>query len=60
MDYTGCVVSRSDPAARGQNTMVINELNSLANDAADITDDNNFHKVLQAHAHVASLSPEAL
>lgn len=54
MDYTGRVVSRNDSAARGQNTMVINELNSLANDAADITDSDNFHKVLQAHAHVAS------
>ncbi len=53
VDYHGNVVSCNDSAMRGQNTMVINELNSLAKEAADITD-NNFHKVLQSHAHVAN------
>ncbi len=54
MDYSGRIVSCNDSAVRGKNTMVINGLNPLANKAAHITDDNNFHKVLQAHARMAS------
>ena len=39
----------NDPAARGPKTLVINSLNSMAVDAADITDDVNFGNVLESN-----------
>ena len=39
----------NDPAARGPKTLVINSLNSMAVDAADITDDDNFGNVLESN-----------
>jgi hypothetical protein len=51
MNYSGNIVR--DAAARGQvPTLIINELQSLTTDMADMTHDFNFHQVLLSHVVV--------
>ena len=52
IDYSGHIVR--DAAVRGPN-LVINALNSLTTDTADITHDCNFHQVLQSHVTISSM-----
>ncbi len=51
MDYTGNILH--DAAMRGPK-LILNELQSLTTDFADLTHDCNFHQVLTAHAVVSS------
>ncbi len=53
VDHHGYVVHSSDTPARGR--LVINELTSLTTDTADVTDDDNFHVVLQSRVQVSSI-----
>ena len=52
-DHHGDITRASDFPARGR--LVINELSSLTTDAADITDDDNFHVVLNSQVHISSV-----
>jgi hypothetical protein len=52
MDHSGNVVH--DAAMRGQK-LILNELQSLTNDLADLTHDCNFHQVLTAHIVMSSI-----
>jgi hypothetical protein len=53
VDHYGYIVHASNAPARGR--LVINELNSLMTDTADITDGDNFHVVLQSWVQVSSI-----
>ena len=53
VDHQGYVVHSSDAPARGR--LVINELTSLTTYTADVTDDDNFHVVLQSRVQVSSI-----
>jgi hypothetical protein len=54
MDYSGNIVC--DAAVRGQVlTLIVNELQSLTTDLADMTHDCNFHQVLTSHVIVSSI-----
>jgi len=53
VDHQGYVVHSSDAPARGR--LVINELTSLMTDTADVTDNDNFHVVLQSRVQVSSI-----
>ncbi len=54
MDYSGNIVR--DAAVRGQvPTLIINELQSLTTDLADMMHDCNFHQVLTSHVVVSSV-----
>jgi hypothetical protein len=52
MDYSGNIVR--DAAMRGPQ-IILNELQSLTTDLADLTHDCNFHQVLTAHVIVSSV-----
>ena len=52
IDYSGHIAR--DAAVRGPN-LVINALNSLTTDTADIAHDCNFHQVLQSHVTMFSM-----
>ncbi len=51
MDYSGNIVC--DAAMRGPK-LILNELQSLTTDLADLTHDCNFHQVLSSHVVVSS------
>jgi hypothetical protein len=53
MDYSGNIVR--DAAMRGP-TLILNELQSLTTDLADLMHDCNFHHVLTSHAIVSSIN----
>jgi hypothetical protein len=53
MDYSGNIVC--DAAVRGPK-LILNELQSLTTDLADLTHDCNFHQVLTAHVVVSSVN----
>ena len=53
MDYSGNIVC--DAAMRGQK-LILNELQSLTTDLADLTHDCNFHQVLTSHVIVSSIN----
>ncbi len=54
MDYSGNIVC--DAAVRGQvPTLIVNELQSLTTDMADMMHDCNFHQVLTSHVIVSSV-----
>jgi hypothetical protein len=52
MDYSGNIVC--DAAMRGPK-LILNELQSLTTDLADLTHDCNFHRVLTSHVAVSSV-----
>jgi hypothetical protein len=52
MDYSGNIVR--DAVVRGPK-LILNELQSLTTDLADLTHDCNFHQVLTAHINVSSV-----
>ncbi len=55
MDYSGNIVR--DAAVRGQAlTIIINELQLLTTDLADMMHDCNFHQVLTSHIVVSSVN----
>ncbi len=53
MDYFGNIVR--DAAMRGPN-LILNELQSLTTDLADLMHDCNFHQVLTSHVIVSSVN----
>ena len=53
VDHHGDIIHASDFPVRGR--LVINALSSLTTDAADITDDNNFHVMLNSQVHISSV-----
>ncbi len=54
MDYSGNIVR--DAAVRGQVlTLIVNELQLLTTNMADMMHDCNFHQVLTSHAVVSSI-----
>ncbi len=53
IDYSGNIVC--DAAVRGPN-LILNELQSLTNDLADLMHDYNFYQVLTAHVVVSSVN----
>ncbi len=53
MDYSGNIVR--DAAVRGLQ-LILNVLQSLTTDLADLTHDCNFHQVLSAHVIVSSVN----
>ncbi len=55
MDYSGNIAR--DAAVRGQApTIIVNELQLLTTDLADMTHDCNFHQVLISHVIVSSIN----
>ncbi len=52
MDYSGNIVRNA--AARGSQ-LILNELQSLTTDLADLMHASNFHQVLTAHVVVSSI-----
>ncbi len=55
MDYSGNIVC--DAAVRGQaSTIIVNELQSLTTDLADMTHDCNFRQVSTSHIVVSSVN----
>ncbi len=55
MDYSGNIVR--DAAVRGQGpTLIVNELQLLTNDLADMTHDCIFHQVLTSHVVISSVN----
>jgi hypothetical protein len=55
MDYSGNIVR--DAAVRGQvPTLIVNELQLLTTDMADMTHDCNFHQVLTSHVVISSVN----
>ncbi len=55
MDYSGNILH--DAAVRGQvPTLIVNELQLLTTDLADMTHDCNFHQVLTSHVIVSSVN----
>ena len=54
MDYSGNIICSA--AVRGQvPTLIVNELQLLTTDLADMTHDCNFHQVLTSHVVVSSI-----
>ncbi len=53
MDYSGNIVG--DAAVRGPK-LILNEIQSLTTDLADLTHDCNFHQVLTSHVLVSSIN----
>jgi hypothetical protein len=54
IDYSGNIISND--AVRGPSqTLIINELHSLATDMADMTHDHNFHQVLASYVVISSV-----
>jgi hypothetical protein len=53
MDYSGNIIH--DAAVRGPQ-LILNELQSLTTDLADLTHDGNFHQVLTAHVIMSSIN----
>ncbi len=55
MDYSGNIVC--DAAMRGQvRTFILNKLQSLTTDLADMTHDCNLHQVLTSHVVISSIN----
>jgi hypothetical protein len=55
INYSGLVVTTTQPLMRHINHLVINLLSSLATDQADVTDDKNFYDVLASHVQISSI-----
>jgi len=54
IDYSGNIISND--AVRGPSqTLIINELHSLATDMADMTHEHNFHQVLASYVVISSV-----
>jgi hypothetical protein len=55
IDYSGCVVTTTQPLRGHINHLVINLLFSLMADQADITDEDNFYDVLASYVQISSI-----
>jgi hypothetical protein len=53
VDHHGDIIRASDFPMRGR--LVINALSSLTTDTADITDDDNFHVMVNSQVHISSV-----
>ncbi len=55
IDYSGRVLTTTQPLMGHINHLVINLLSSLMTDQADVIDDKNFYDVLAFHAQISSI-----
>jgi hypothetical protein len=55
IDYSGHVVTMTGSLRGHVNHLVINLLSSLTTDQADVTDNNNFYRVLTSHVQISSI-----
>jgi hypothetical protein len=55
IDYSGRVVTTTQPLRVHVNHLVTNLLSSLTTDQADVTDDNKFYHVLASHVQISSI-----
>ncbi len=55
IDYSGRVMTTTQPLMGHINHLVINLLSSLTTDQADITDDDNIYDVLASHVQISSI-----
>jgi hypothetical protein len=55
IDYSGGVVTTTQPLMVHINHLVINLLSSLTTDQADVTDDKNFYDVLASHVQISCI-----
>ncbi len=55
IDYSGHVVTTTQPLMGHVNHLVINSLSSLTTDQADVTNDENFYNVLASHVQISSI-----
>jgi hypothetical protein len=55
IDYSGRVVTTTQPLMGHVNYFVINSLSSLTTDQADVTNDKNFHDALASHVQISSI-----
>jgi hypothetical protein len=55
IDYSGRVVTTTQPLMGHVNHLVINLLSSLTTDQADVTNDDNFYDVLASHVQISSI-----
>jgi hypothetical protein len=55
INYSGHVVTTTQPLMGHINHLVINLLSSLTTDQADVTDDENFNGVLASHVQISSI-----
>ncbi len=55
VDYSGRVVTTTQPLMTHINCLVINSLSSLTTDQADVNDDKNFYDVLASHVQISSI-----
>jgi hypothetical protein len=55
INYSGRVVTSTQPLMGHINHLMINLLSSLTTDQADVTDDENFYDVLASHAQISSI-----
>ncbi len=54
-DYSGPVVMTMHALRGHVSKLVINLLSSMTADQADVTDDNNFYRVLASHVQISSI-----
>ncbi len=55
VDYSGRVVTTTQPLMMHIKSLVINPLSSLTTDQADVTDDMNLYDVLASHVQILSI-----
>jgi hypothetical protein len=55
IDYSGRVVTTTQPLMEHINHLVINSLSSLTTDQADVTEDENFYDVLASYVQISSI-----
>ncbi len=55
INYSGRVVTTTQPLIGHINHLVINSLSSLTTDQANVTDDDNFYDVLASHVQISSI-----
>jgi hypothetical protein len=55
IDYSGRVVTTTQPLRGHINHLVINLLSSLTTEQADVTDGDNFYSVLASHVQISSI-----
>jgi hypothetical protein len=55
VDYSGRVVTTTQPLMKHVNCLVNNSLSSLTTDQADVTDEKNFYDVPASHVKISSI-----
>ncbi len=55
IDYSGHVVTTTQPLRGLINHLVINLLSSLTTDQANVTDDDNFYNIMASNVQISSI-----